>query len=140
MGAMLTVAAPDARWSVDFVHDHFAQGRRFRIFNLNNDVTKECLTAVADTSLSGCHVARKLTVLIARRGKPGLIGSEPGTKFNSSAVPAWSDETGVPWHFIAPRKPTQNGIWGAFNSKMRHELLNETLFFGQDHARRVIGT
>jgi predicted DCC family thiol-disulfide oxidoreductase YuxK len=29
----LTVAVPNARWSVDFAHDQFAQGRRFRIFN-----------------------------------------------------------------------------------------------------------
>ena len=32
----------------------------------------------------------------------------------------------------------QNGICEAFNSKMRDELLNETLFFGLDHARNVI--
>src|SRR5690606_20362037 len=48
---LLTVAAPNARWSVDFVHDQFAQGRRFRIFNVIDDVTKECLAAVVDTSI-----------------------------------------------------------------------------------------
>jgi len=32
----------------------------------------------------------------------------------------------------------QNGICEAFNSKMRDELLNETLFFGLDHARSVV--
>ena len=51
---------------------------------------------------------------------------------------AWSEETGVAWHFIAPGKPMQNGICEAFNSKMRDELLNETLFFGLDHARSVV--
>ena len=51
---------------------------------------------------------------------------------------AWSEETGVDWHFIAPGKPMQNGICEAFNSKMRDELLNETLFFGLDHARSVV--
>jgi putative transposase len=50
----------------------------------------------------------------------------------------WSEETSVPWHFIAPGKPMQNGICEAFNSKMRDELLNETLFFGLDHARSTI--
>lgn len=136
---LLKVAAPNARWSVDFVHDHFAQGRRFRIFKVIDDVTKECLAAVADTSLSGCRVAWKLTALVARRGKPGLIVSEHGTKFTSSLVLACSDETGAPWHFIAPGKPMQNGICEAFNSKMRDKLLNETLFFGLDYARSVIG-
>lgn len=42
------------------------------------------------------------------------------------------------WHFIAPGKPMQNGICEAFNSKMRDELLNETLFHGLDHARAVV--
>ena len=73
---LLTVAAPNARWSVHFVHDQFAQGRRFRIFNVIEDVTKECLAAVVDTSISGRRVARELTALIARRGRPGLIVSD----------------------------------------------------------------
>lgn len=51
---------------------------------------------------------------------------------------AWTEETGVTWHFIAPGKPMQKGICEAFNSKMRDELLNETLFFGLDHARSVV--
>ena len=135
---LLTVAAPNARWSVDFVHDQFAQGRRFRIFNVIDDVTKECLAAVVDTSISGRRVARELTMLIERRGKPDLIVSDHGTEFTSNAMLAWSEETGVPWHFITPGKPMQNGICEAFNSKMRDELLNETLFFGLDHARSVV--
>lgn len=135
---LLTVAAPNARWSVDFVHDQFVHGRRFRIFNVIDDVTKECLAAVVDTSISGRRVARELTALVARRGSPGLIVSDHGTEFTSNAMLAWSEETGVPWHFIAPGKPMQNGICEAFNSKMRDEILNETLFFGLDHARSVV--
>ena len=135
---LLTVAVPNARWSVDFVHDQFAHGRRFRIFNVIDDVTKECLAAVVDTSISGRRVARELTALIARRGMPDLIVSDHGTEFTSNAMLAWSEETGVAWHFIAPGKPMQNGICEAFNSKMRDELLNETLFFGLDHARGAV--
>ena len=104
-----------------------------------DDVTKECLAAVVDTSISGRRVARELTALVARRGKPDLIVSDHRTEFTSNAMLAWSKETGVPWHFIAPGKPMQNGICEAFNSKMRDELLNETLFFGLDHAREVVG-
>ena len=135
---LLTVAVPNARWSVDFVHDQFSHGRRFRIFNVIDDVTKECLAAVVDTSISGRRVARELTAVIARRGKPGLIGSDHGTEFTSNAMLAWTEEAGVSWHFIAPGKPMQNGICEAFNSKMRDELLNETLFHGLDHARAVV--
>ncbi len=132
---LLAVAVANARWSVDFVHDQFAGGRRFRILNVVDDVTKECLAAIVDTSISGRRVARELTAVIARRGKPDLIVSDHGTEFTSNAMLAWTEETGVPWHFIAPGKPMQNGICGSFNGRMRDEFLNETLFFGLDHAR-----
>src|SRR6266705_2577223 len=70
----------NARWSLDFVHDQFACGRRFRILNVVDDVTRECLAAVPDTSISGKRVARELTALIERRGKPGMIVSDHGTE------------------------------------------------------------
>ena len=78
---LLTVAAPNARWSVDFVHDQLADGRRLRILNVVDDVTKECLAAVVDTSISGRRVARELAALVARRGRPELIVSDHGTEF-----------------------------------------------------------
>lgn len=105
---LLTVAAPKACWSVDFVHDQFVQGRRFRIFNVIDDVTKECLAALVDTSISGRGVARELTALISRRGKPGLIVSDYGTEFTSNAMLSWTEDAGVAWHFIAPGKPMRD--------------------------------
>ncbi len=59
-----------------FVHDQFACGRRFRVLNVVDDVTRECLAAIPDTSISGRRVARELTALIERRGKPGMIVSD----------------------------------------------------------------
>ena len=144
---ILTVAAPNTRWSVDFVHDQLGDGRRLRVFNVVDDVTKECLAAVVDTSISGKRVARELTEIVARRGKPDLIVSGrhrcaigpsddgDGTEFTSNAMLQWTQAAGVAWHFIAPGKPMQNGICEAFNGRMRDELLNETLFFSLDHAR-----
>ena len=67
---ILTEARPNARWSVDFVQDQLSGGRRFRILNVIDDVTKECLAAIADTSISGRRVARELDVVIAWRGRP----------------------------------------------------------------------
>jgi putative transposase len=49
-----------------------ASGRRFRVLNVVDDVTRECLAAVPDTSISGHRVVRELTQLIAQRGKPVL--------------------------------------------------------------------
>ena len=63
----------NARWSLDFIHDQLAQGRRFRILNIVDDVTRECLAAIPDTSISGKRVARELTSLIGKRGSPGGV-------------------------------------------------------------------
>lgn len=54
---LVTEALANARWSVDFVQDQFADGRRFRTPNVIDDVTKESLAAVVDTSISGRRVA-----------------------------------------------------------------------------------
>jgi transposase InsO family protein len=137
---LLLPALPNARWSIDFVHDQLACGRRFRILNVIDDVTKECLLALADTSISGKRVARELTALLDRRGRPAMIVSDHGTEFTSNAMLGWTGENQIAWHFIAPGKPMQNGICESFNGRMRDELLNETLFVGLDHARKAIAT
>src|SRR3954453_14853664 len=92
------------------------------------------------SSISGKRVARELTALIERRGRPGMIVSDHGTELTSNVILAWCAEHRVDWHYIAPGKPMQNGFCESFNGRMRDELLNETLFFGLDHARQIIGT
>ena len=128
---ILVEAKANARWSLDFVHDQFANGRRFRILNIVDDVTRECLAAIPDTSISGKRVARELeTALMTLRGKPGMIVSDNGTELTSNAILAWCAEHRIEWHYIAPGKPMQNGYIESFNGRMRDELLNESLFFG----------
>jgi transposase InsO family protein len=111
---ILVEAKANARWSLDFVHDQFACGRRFRILNVVDDVTRECLAAIPDTSISGRRVARELTALIERRGKPGMIVSDNGTELTSNAILAWSKDHKVEWHYIAPGRPMQNGYVESF--------------------------
>ena len=135
---ILVEARANARWSLDFVHDQFACGRRFRILNVVDDVTRECLAAIPDTSISGCRVARELMALIERRGKPGMIVSDNGTELTSNAILKWCAETKIDWHYIAPGKPMQNGFVESFNGRMRDEFLNETLFRNLAHARDLI--
>ena len=102
---------PNQRWSLDFVSDTLTDGRRFRILVVVDDFTRECLSLVADTSLSGARVARELTALIARRGaRPLLCVSDNGTELTSTAILTWSQESQVGWHYIAPGKPQQNAF------------------------------
>jgi putative transposase len=103
-----------------------------------DDVTRECLVAVVDTSISGRRVVRELATLVLQRGKPGVIVSDNGTELTSNAVLSWAGEAGIDWHYIAPGKPTQNGTVESFNGRMRDELLNETLFTSLAHAREAV--
>jgi putative transposase len=133
---ILVEAKVNARWSLDFVHDQLAQGRCFRILNIVDDVTRECLAAIPETSISGKRVARELTGLIGTRGKPRMIVSDNGTEFTSNAILGWAKDHRVEWHYIAPGKPMQNGYIESFNGRMRDELLNESLFMDLDQARK----
>jgi putative transposase len=135
---ILVEAHPNARWSLDFVHDQLANGRRFRVLNVVDDVTRECLAAIPDTSISGRRVARELTALIERRGKPGMVVSDNGTELTSNAILRWCSEHRIEWHYIAPGKQMQNAFVESFNGRMRDELLNETMFCNLAHARVVI--
>ena len=62
-------------------------------------MTRECLAAIPDTSIPGLRVARQLTNLIYRRGKPGMMVSDNGTEFTCNAMLTWSDEHKIAWHF-----------------------------------------
>lgn len=53
-------------------------------------MTLECLASVADTSISGLRVVRELSAVMARRSRPGMIVSDNGTKFMSTAVLSWA--------------------------------------------------
>ena len=137
---ILVEARANARWSLDFVHDQFANGQRFRVLNIVDDVTRECLAAIPDTSISGRRVARELTALIERRGRPGMIVSDNGTELTSNAILRWCSEHKVEWHYIAPGKPTDNAFIEAFNGRFRTECLNAHWFLTLADAAEKLET
>ena len=108
------------------------------MLNIVDDVTRECLSAIRGTSISGRRVARQLTALIERRGKPGMIVSGNGSELTSNAILKWYAGNRIEWHYIAPGKPMQNGFVESFNGRMRDEFLNESLFRHLAHARDLI--
>ena len=131
--------APNQRWSLDFVSDALANGRRFRVLAVVDDFTRECLGLIVDTSLSGLRVGRELDRIAERRGcHPAMIVSDNGTELTSHAILRWQEERGVLWHYIAPGKPQQNGFVENFNGRFRDECLNEHLFGSLVSARQII--
>lgn len=135
---MTAAFAPNARWSLDFIHDQMTDGRRFRILGIVDDCTRECLGLIADTSISGRRVARELDRIMAWRSKPASIVSDNGTELTSNTILAWAETNGVAWHYIEPGKPVQNAFIESFNGRLRDELLNETLFRSLPHARAIL--
>ena len=107
------------------------------MLNVVDDVTRECLAAVLDTSISAKRVVRQLTDLMAERGAPKMIVSNNGTELTSNAVLAWFGDA-ASRHYIAPGKPMQSGFVESFGGRIRDELLNETLFFTIGQARAIL--
>ena len=125
-------------WSLDFVHDALADGRRIRLLTVVDDFTRESLKIVVDTSLSGQRVREELTELLETRGMPERIISDNGTEFTSTAILKWCHEKDVRWDYIQPGKPYQNGYIESFNGKLRDECLNENWFAGLKEAKRLV--
>jgi putative transposase len=141
LGTRAPMAIPQGtnqRWSLDFVSDALASGRRFRILTVVDDFSRECLALVVDNSLSGIRVARELDRVVEMRPTPCMVVSDNGTELTSRAILEWQEKQGVEWHYIAPGKPTQNGFIESFNGRLRDECLNEHLFANLAQARIII--
>lgn len=129
---------PNERWSIDFVSDAVAGGRRFRCLTIVDDCTRECPAIEVDTSLTGERVVAVLERLAVTRGLPAVIVLDNGTEFTSRALDAWAYRRGVRLDFIAPGKPVQNAFAESFNGRLRDECLNAHWFLSVAEARRVI--
>lgn len=137
----LPLALPDRRgerWSIDFVHDQLSCGRRFRVLNVVDDFSRECIGQLVDTSISGERLARYLDLLTEQNARPSTIVCDNGTELTSKAMFFWSQSRGVKLHFIQPGKPTQNAFVESFNGKFRDACLNQRWFRDLFDARRVI--
>jgi putative transposase len=135
---MVPPSRPNERWSIDFVSDAVANGRRFRCLTIVDDFTRECPAIEVDTSLTGGRVVDVFERLAQTRGLPTTIVLDNGTEFTSRALDAWAHQRGVCLQFIDPGKPVQNAFAESFNGRLRDECLNESWFLSVAEARRVI--
>lgn len=129
---------PNHRWSLDFVHDQLADGRRFRVLNVVDDFSRVCVGQLVDLSISGERVARFLDQLGYERGFPQRIVMDNGPELTSKAMFLWSQRTRVTLHFIQPGKPTQNAFVESFNGRFRDGCLNQHWFESLADARQII--
>jgi putative transposase len=129
---------PNERWSMDFVSDSLASGRRYRTLNVIDECTRQCLAIEPAFSITGHRVARILDRLVWCHGKPKSIVVDNGTEFTSNAMLKWSDNNDVCLDFIHPGRPMENAYCESFNGKFRDECLNDHCFLDLDEAHQVI--
>lgn len=126
---------PNQRWSMDFMSDQLANGRRFRVLNIVDDYTRECKGQIVDFSISGLRLSRFLESCCPL---PEEIVVDNGPELTSKAMFLWAEKTGVQLRFIDPGKPIQNAFVESFNARFRDTCLNEHWFENLADAREII--
>jgi putative transposase len=135
---MLVPTRPNERWSMDFVADSMATGRRFRCLNIVDDLTRVSPAIEVDTSIPGARVVRVLERLAVTHGLPETLVVDNGPEFTGKALDAWAYKAGVKLHFIDPGKPMQNCYVESFNGKFRDECLDLHWFTDLADAKEKI--
>jgi len=127
-------------WSMDFVMDALANGRRLKILTVVDDFTKESVLIEPAHSLTGDDVAELLDRVSQFRGYPQAVRTDQGPEFTCRAFDQWAYQRGVDPLLIQAGKPTQNAYIESFNGKLRDECLNEHWFRDLHDARTIISS
>jgi putative transposase len=129
---------PNHVWSYDFVEDRTHDGRKFRMLNIIDEFTRECLAIRVNRKLKAVDVIDVLSDLFILRGIPGHIRSDNGPEFVAKAVREWITAVGARTAYIEPGSPWENGYCESFNSKLRDELLKGEIFYTLEEAKVII--
>ncbi len=125
-------------WSYDFVMASTDDGRPFRMLNIIDEFTRECLAIQVARSIKAGDVEACLTDLFCTRGVPENIRSDNGSEFTARSIRKWLNELGAKTLYIEPGSPWENGYIESFNGKLRDELLNREIFYTLQEAKILI--
>jgi putative transposase len=73
-------------WTMDFLQDALASGRKLRTLSIEDAYTREMLAIEVDTSLPALRVVRVLEKLRYERSLPARIVIDNGTELTSEAM------------------------------------------------------
>jgi putative transposase len=110
MGSVLKAGAPvpqhpDTVWSMDFMSDALACGRRFRTFNVVDDFNREALHIEVDTSITSARLVRIFEQIKRDHGLPQVIHSDNGPEFLGESFVQWLKANGGALRYIQPGNP-----------------------------------
>jgi len=80
------------------MQDRTHDGRVFRILNIMDEYSRECLYTKVGRSL----VVEPLTGLFCKYGTPEYIRSDNGSEFTARKVRSWLEQLGVQTVYIEP--------------------------------------
>jgi putative transposase len=129
---------PLERWSLDFLTDGLANGRRFRVLTIVDNVSRVSPAIEVGVSLTGAGVVAVLERLKRTVGRPERIAIDNGPEFISKALDAWAYQNGVQLEFSRPGKPTDNAFAESFNGRFRDECLNQHWFASLEEVRQTV--
>ncbi len=125
-------------WAYDFVEDRTSDGRKYRMLNIVDEFSRECLAIKVARKLNSHSVIEALADLFVLRGVPAHIRSDNGPEFIADAVKSWIGAVGARTAYIERGSPWENGYVESFNGRLRDELLNGEIFTTLREAQIVI--
>ena len=134
----LRAERPNHVWSYDFVEDRTHDGRKYRMLNIIDEFTHECLAIRIDRKLKAIDVIDVLSDLFILRGVPEHVRSDNGPEFVAKAVQEWISAVGAKTAYIAPGSPWENGFIESFNARLRDELLDGEIFYTLAEAKIIV--
>ena len=129
---------PNHVWSYDFVMERTRDGRSFKMLNIVDEFTRECLAIKVKRKLNSFDVLETLGDLFIERGIPMFIRSDNGPEFIANNLREWLKRLEVKTLYIEPGSPWENGYIESFNGKLRDEFLNGEIFYTLKEADTLL--
>jgi putative transposase len=126
------------QWTMDFVADNLADGRKIRILTVVDKFTREAVLIETDYSLNGRKVAKALERVSKSRTLPEIITVDNGSEFTGKDLDNWAYWRKIKLDFIRPGKPVDNAYIESFNGRLRDECLNDQLFLSLQDAQEKL--
>ena len=120
------------------VEDKTHDGKKFRILNIIDEYSRECLMVYVARRIRSNEVKECLVNLFIQRGIPEYLRSDNGSEFIAQRVQDFLTRFGTKPTFIELGSPWENGYVESFNGRMRDELLNGEIFYTIKEAQVII--
>ena len=95
---------PNEAWSMDFVSDALASGRRIKCLTVADDFTHESVDIAVDHGMGGAYVVRLLDQAACFRGYPRAVRTDNGPEFTSRAFIAWTQRNGIEHRLVVTQR------------------------------------